>query len=281
MEILKNRILVETEYKGANVSCIKTQKGAVLIDSPFLKKDAEDWARSIREKMDQDIAFLINTDHHFDHVLGNMYLTDRIISHSTAAKGIKFLEDKQQLKMIIQGMVAELPPEIEVEMDALVIPSPFITFDHNLTLTMGDATIVVEFVGGHSPGTVLIYVPEYKIVFTGDNIEAQFPYFGQGRFYGWKKLLERILTMDIDTVVPGHGPVGGKDMVEKYLAFFQGLEDEVKKFDLNGINADQMPKESKMLDFFSMEEAAKEGIPRAYWEMQYMIAAKQILSSPK
>lgn len=46
MQTVKNRVLVETEYAGANVSCITTQRGLVLVDSPFLPKDGRDQARS-------------------------------------------------------------------------------------------------------------------------------------------------------------------------------------------------------------------------------------------
>ena len=70
MQTYKKRIFVETEYLGANVSCISTKKGPVLIDSPFLPRDAEDWARRIRELTGQDIAYLINTDHHPSMMVG-------------------------------------------------------------------------------------------------------------------------------------------------------------------------------------------------------------------
>lgn len=63
------RVFVETEHVGANVSSISTKKGLVLIDSPFLAKNAEDWARRIREPTGQGIVYLINTDHRLQRVL--------------------------------------------------------------------------------------------------------------------------------------------------------------------------------------------------------------------
>ena len=63
IQTYKKRIFVETEYLGANVSCIHTEKGLVLIDSPFLPQDAKAWADLIRERTGRDIAFQINTDH--------------------------------------------------------------------------------------------------------------------------------------------------------------------------------------------------------------------------
>ncbi len=278
METICEKIMVETKYLGANVSCVRTERGPVLVDSPFLAEDAREWGRVIKGTTGRDAEYLINTDHHFDHVLGNCFLTSRIICHSTAAKGIRFLRDRDQLKQIIQSTFADLLPTIEREVDALTIPSPFITFDKSITIYMGDATFVIEYVGGHSPGTVMTYVPEYKVVFTGDNVEGQFPYFGQAQFYAWKKLLQRMMEVDIEIVVPGHGEVGGKEMVEQYLRFFQGMEEEVKRFHKEGMSLEEMLTKSKMLHFFSMEQMRKEGFALSWVEGQYQSAAKQILS---
>ena len=107
IQTYKDRILVETEYDGANVSCIRTQKGLVLVDSPFLPGDAREWAGLIRERTGRDVAFQINTDHHFDHVMGNEFLTDNIICHNTAVRGIRYIRNKQVLKDII-GRCREL-----------------------------------------------------------------------------------------------------------------------------------------------------------------------------
>ena len=96
IQTYKDRILVETEYLGANVSCISTKKGLVIIDSPFLPQDAREWANRIKEKMGNEIAYQINTDHHFDHVLGNAFLTDKVICQTFAARGIRFLQNKEK-----------------------------------------------------------------------------------------------------------------------------------------------------------------------------------------
>jgi len=274
----KNRILVETEYDGANVSCIRTEKGLVLVDSPFLPEDAKEWARLIREQTGREVAFQINTDHHFDHIMGNEFLTDRIICHATAARGIKYIRNKQVLKDIIRPTHPEILDQMEAEIDALVIPSPLITFDRRLTLDMGDTTVHLEFVGGHSPGTILTYLPEEKAVFTGDNVEGQFPYFGQGQFYSWKVVLEKILAMDIELLVPGHGPVGGKEMVESYIDFFQKLEDEVKNFDDRGLTIEEMAQKSELIHFFPKEDTEEELQKEPWLRDQYQFAAKQILA---
>jgi len=278
MQSIKNRILVETEYAGANVSCITTERGLVLIDSPFLPKDAVLWADLIREQTGKEIAYVINTDNHYDHLMGNAFLTKNVICHTSAAKEMDYLRDKPLLKKVIQLAFPDVIPEHEADIDRLDIVSPHITFDRELTLDMGDATILLEFAGGHSPGTILIYLVEDKVLFTGDNVEGQLPFFGQAQYSQWKDTLKKMLSMDIDVVVPGHGPVAGIEMVETYYAFFRELEKEVKDLHAGGLSIEEMAEESKAILFFPIEDIAPEDVAGSWIGDQYRFAAKAILA---
>jgi cyclase len=280
MQTYKKKIFVETAYLGANVSCVVTEKGLVLIDSPFLPGDAMEWAGRVRKQTGKKIAYQINTDHHFDHVLGNAFTTERVICHERAARGIEFLKDRDSLMKIINGTFPVSRDLFADDIKTLEIPSAHLTFKEVLTINMGDTTFLLEFVGGHSPGTILVYVPEYRALFTGDNVEAQFPFFGESRFSVWMGVLKKLLTMDIDLVVPGHGAVGGKELIENYLSFFQGMEEEVKAFKSEGLSIDQMIKKSTVIDYFQMNESEQDSMPRSWIELQYRTASEQILAVP-
>ncbi|MCP4755010.1 MAG: MBL fold metallo-hydrolase, partial [Proteobacteria bacterium] len=218
----------------------------------------------------------VNTDHHFDHVMGNAFLSPNIIYHNAAAESLEYLRNKELLRKIINGVFPDQMEELEPELDELEIPSAHISFDNRLFLDMGDATIDLEFVGGHSPGTILIHCPEERAVFTGDNVEGLFPYFGQADFKSWKAALKKMLSMEIDLVVPGHGPVGGMEMIETYDAFFTDLENEVRDFDASGIAVEQMADKSRTIHTFPIEPAMAPWI-----KVQYRDAAKAVLSAFK
>ena len=270
---LKDRLLVETEYIGANVSCVSTQKGLVLIDTPFLPEDAREWKEKITSETGQEIAYIINTDDHFDHVMGNEFLSRNIICHDVAAKGLALNRDKKFLRQIIKGVFPQMMDKLEAEIDALEIPKPLFTFKNKLTLDMGDTTFILESVGGHSPGTILIYCPELKAAFAGDNVEAQFPFCGQIHYEAWKAVLQKMLAMDIDLVVPGHGPVGGLELVRVYDEFSKNLESEINSFQTSGIEIDEMPEKSQVINTFPSEPGME-----AWIKLQYRSAAKAILS---
>jgi cyclase len=269
MKEYQDRILVETGYVGANVSCIQTNRGLVFIDSPFLPRDARNWAQTVVRRTGSAIAYQINTDHHFDHVLGNSFVTDRVI---------KYLADKDALLSMIRGTFPALGGDVEAELLQVTIGPAEISFEKSLTLDLEDATLRLEFVGGHSPGTILVRYLEGNAVFTGDNVEEFFPYFGQSRFYVWKDVLKRLASMDLDIVVPGHGEVGGKELVDRYCRFFDAMEEEVQELASKGQKVDEMVTNSELIAFFSLERMKEEGISRAWVEGQYKIAAQQIVS---
>jgi len=86
-----------------------------------------------------------------------------------------------------------------------------------------------------------------------------------------------MLSMDIDLVVPGHGPVGGKEMVEKYFTFFEELEFEVRKFQSQGLTMDEMAIKTEMINFFPIEETETPDQREAWLRRQYQLAAEAVL----
>jgi len=281
MQTIKKKILVETGYLGANVSCLSTSRGLVFVDSPFLPEDGQKWAELTGKISGQAAAYVINTDHHYDHVLGNRFLTPNMICHATAARGLAYLSNKPLLKQVIQEAFPDVFPKYESYFDRLDLVKPHITFDKKMTLDMGDATIILEFAGGHSPATIMIYLVEEKVLFTGDNVEGQFPFFGQAHFGKWKEALKKMLSLEIDQVVPGHGEVGGKEMVEKYVIFFEELESEVMGFQSQGLSTEAMAARSKMVSFFPTP-SGKDGDQSLSWiRRQYQLAAEAVLKERK
>jgi cyclase len=277
MQTVKNRILIETEYPGANVSCVNTSRGLVYVDSPFLPDDARKWADLTRQQTGREPAFVINTDHHYDHVMGNPFLTSNVICHTKAARGMDYLKDKKLLKQLIGEAFPEVLLKYETDFERFSPDPVHLAFDKGLTLNMGDATFVLEYMGGHSPATIMIYLVEEKVLFTGDNVEGQFPFFGQAHFGRWKEALKKMLALDIDLVVPGHGQVGGKELIEKYLAFFQTLESEVRTFHSQGMTGEEMAEKSKTLNFFPLEEGAVPEQRKGWLKRQYLLAAEAVL----
>jgi cyclase len=99
---------------------------------------------------------------------------------------------------------------------------PTVTFKDRLTLYYGDTQVEVFWPGrAHTSGDALILLPREKILFMGDvAFFGVTPLNGSGFVADWIKVCERILADDrIETIVPGHGPVGGKAELREMLGY--------------------------------------------------------------
>src|SRR5512139_3125190 len=126
-EIAPN-IFVETEYHGANVAYIVTGEGVILIDTPMLPVQAQAWLAEIQKRTDQKILYIINTDHHRAHVIGNQWFPmATVIAHERAWKEMKSYGDSFRTRLI--NMYRDRIPEaVEVWKASLQIIKPEITF---------------------------------------------------------------------------------------------------------------------------------------------------------
>lgn len=224
---ITDHVFVETKYLGANVGCVITEQGPVLIDTPMLPEEARDLHHQLRQLSDSDIAYIIYTHQHFDHVIGSAFLTRRTIAYSGAISGIKYLETS--LANDITLFFPDLYEEKKEIFDNLEIVLPQITFSSELKLYMGDRTLELIFVGGHSSASIVIYVPEDRVVFCGDNVVTGIlPVTANCRFGPWIEMLRRVEEMEVDTIVPGHGDIGGKELARNMRFYFEGMRDRVR-----------------------------------------------------
>jgi cyclase len=94
------------------------------------------------------------------------------------------------------------------------LPRGTVVFTGDLTLRVGDHTFHCLWTPGHTPGQLAVHVPEERVVFTGDTIFSGVQtWLMTSNVDQWLEALERIRQLDVDYVVPGHGPVVGLDYV--------------------------------------------------------------------
>lgn len=111
----------------------------------------------------------------------------------------------------------------------LVLPSK--TFDDALTVTVGSKTVELIEVGpAHTKGDVIVHVPGDRVVYTGDILFiGGHPVMWEGPVSNWIAACERIEAMDVDAIVPGHGPLTDKAGVRRLREYLQYVQLEARK----------------------------------------------------
>ena len=95
---------------------------------------------------------------------------------------------------------------------------------------------------GHTDCSSIVYVPEDRICFAGDLMFAKrFPWAGDPTANPdhWIQAFKTLLEMDVETYVPGHGPLCGKDEFEKHLAWFQAARNKMMELIASGASEEE------------------------------------------
>jgi glyoxylase-like metal-dependent hydrolase (beta-lactamase superfamily II) len=108
---------------------------------------------------------------------------------------------------------------------------PTRTFDDELTLDVGGREVhLTEVVAAHTEGQLMVRVPDAKTLFSGDLLFIDStPVVWAGPVENWIAALESILTMDVDVIVPGHGPVTDKAGVQQVKAYWEYVTAHVRQ----------------------------------------------------
>lgn len=256
-------VYAATGLIGANVGLIKTRMGAVLIDAPFVPSQARAWRREIERLSPEGVAYIINTDFHLTHVLGTCFLLPALtVAHETAWKRLRALDPEVAIeKALEQGQGRA--PDLEGQLAEVRIVQPEIAVGKTVTLWCGDRRVEVVHFGGHTPATLGVYLPEQRLLFSGDLVvNGRHPYAGDAVSKQWLESLERLHCMDIATIVPGHGQPGGPEMIGPVYDYFRDFCAQVEACFHAGHTRRETVERVKPLDAFPIPPGEEERLRR-------------------
>jgi cyclase len=264
MQQITKDVYVETGVGGANVGFVVTGEGVVLIDSPMVPSEARWWRKQIAEVTDQEIIYLINTDHHRGHVLGNQHLTTAVIAHELAWKEMRSYGESFR-KRLVNRFIKDNRPEVAAEFENLKIILPRITFTDRMTLHKGDKTIRLIHVGGHTPATSIVHVVEDSVLFTGDVVvKDRHPFIGHGNSKEWLDALTFIRKLKVEAIVPGHGDLCDRETLDKLSEYIREMRAQVRRLYRTGRSKTEAGSRVDLFDFFSVPDKNRQRIRKRF-----------------
>ena len=220
MQRVTPNVRTDTTIRGCNPSYVTTADGVVVIDTPQLPSKAV--AMRHEAEAHGPIRYVVNTEHHVDHIFGNYYFkgAGRVVHHQGVADNFMVVGAiLDPFAYAAEAMPTDDPEGQSIFPDRATYETDpnrgQIVFSGDLTLHVGDHTFHLLHTPGHTPGQVAVHIPEERVVLTGDTVFSDVQtWLMSSDIDQWLATLDRIAALDVDHVIPGHGPV----TTTRYLA---------------------------------------------------------------
>lgn len=289
-----------------NSGFIVLEQGVLVFDTHFTPEAGRQLYDDIRSITSRPVRYIVNSHYHPDHTHGNQAFSG---AHIIAIRGTRddvLQKDLPSLNRTISvttsevdrmrriaskesdpGKLGALMQQIRTRDDYLAtlsrleIMAPFVVMDDYLEIQDGSRKVIIQFLGpGHTDTDTILYLPSERIVFCGDLFfRDAIPNIQDASVLEWMETLKKILELDADRYVPGHGIVGNRRDVEKFLQYFEDLRALVEPFVLRGDSMERAIREIRVPERYSgyrFMNFFRANIQKMYAELKRM----QFLSIP-
>ncbi len=169
------------------------------------------------------VRFVIDTHFHPDHAFGNEIWTAEgatIVAHSWV------LDELRRTGDAAWALSAKSRPDVA----ATRLRLPTVVYSQTMAFDDGGHRIELIWPGvAHTHGDTLVWLPRERILFTGDVcVNGSFNYVHDGDIGAWIGALERAKKLGAQKVCPGHGPIGGPEVIADQEAYFVALREGVR-----------------------------------------------------
>ncbi len=214
-----------------NIGVIGGRDAVLVVETGLGPRNAERVLEFAAEYAKGRRIYLTTTHFHPEHAFGAQafageatFLVNRAQAEDLKVKGAGYLD-------MFRGLGAPVARQLE----GVVLPEPDLVYDDAYDLELGGRVVQLRATGrAHSKGDQVVRVPDAGVLFTGDLVEAgQFaifpwfpPYDTDVSGTGWIAVMERLAGEGARVVVPGHGAVGGPELLADVRDYLRLLRDE-------------------------------------------------------
>jgi cyclase len=226
-----------TGGRGANTGAYIGEKEVLLIDSKQDSASVAQVLEAIRKLTNNPVTRLVNTHADGDHVFGNRF----------QPAGVTFIAHENCQKEFFMPSMSGVPSDWNNPALKAFLPS--VTYRDRLDLQVGAKRIELHYFGvGHTTGDTVVYFPDEKTAFIGDQIftarvQLIHAYKG-GSAFGEVAALEKMLsTLDARKFVCGHNDVIDRAAVQNHISQMKALQEKVRGFKMKGQGIEEVQKQ--------------------------------------
>jgi cyclase len=256
-------VFVASETTGANFGLVQTDAGSVLIDAPWIPSQARAWRKEVELRSPNGVAYRIHTDDHLDHILGSCFMPPALtVAHETAWKHLKGLDHDTMVQHALE-QAQDRVGDLAAQLAEVSLVMPEITVGKGMALWCAGRPIEIIHLGGHSPASLAVFVPDRGVLFAGDLVvNGIHPYMADANSREWISALEQIRTMDVRIIVPGHGQPGGLEIIERLYEYLVDFRARVEASFRAGHTRRETVERVRPIDAFPVEPGDEERVRR-------------------
>lgn len=221
----------------ANCGLVHSDGEALLVDTPYTPALTETFLAAARRVTgDTAPSIVVATHANGDHTWGNQCLTGTEIIATDAALRHQCVEPTpQELNTLLRDSDPARPLGWyfrhhfgKFDFSGIQVLPPTRTFSGRHDLTLGRIPVELHEVGpAHTEGDLIVHLPGQRVVFAGDIVfSGDHPCHWAGPLDHVSAGAERILALDPEWIVPGHGPLMTPDDLRTYIAYLDDLADQ-------------------------------------------------------
>lgn len=193
----------ENQGYMVNSAVIIGKTGVILVDTGFTDEIGTHLKKTIQSITDKPVKQVINTHHHGDHLLGNIAFGKVDITSSEKARDLVEKTGTEWVD-IAENAVGRKFPNTKPVPATQTYPGPGRT---EKTID-GVKMVFIVPQGSHTPGDLIVYLPEDKVLIAGDvMVNGIVPNFRDANAKSWVSTLGELQKLPVRTIIPGHGPL--------------------------------------------------------------------------
>jgi glyoxylase-like metal-dependent hydrolase (beta-lactamase superfamily II) len=225
LEVLADGVYALTAEGDPNVGAVEGEDFVVAIEARATPVAARDWLERLREHTDKPVRYLVLSHYHAVRVLGaSAFGADAIVAHQRTRELVA-----ERGKQDWQSEYGRMP-RLFREPDSIPgLTWPTVTFTDTMTVDLGGGRgdLVLQYCGrGHTEGDIVAWLPEQRVLFSGDLVEAQAAlYTGDAFHTDWSTgTLDRVKAFGAEALVGGRGAVAsGREAVDAAVEQSRGF----------------------------------------------------------
>jgi glyoxylase-like metal-dependent hydrolase (beta-lactamase superfamily II) len=253
---------------GSNIPVIVNDRDVMLVDDGTTPAQAVALLGDLKRVTDKPVRYVVNTHFHYDHTGGNSVFGPEVeimahefvrtailtfdVLHREPYRTSQGTRVPAQIDSLQKQIAEEKDPARKTslsqqlagarttlaQLQEIKPTAPNVTYTSKLVLNKGPREIQLLFLGrGHTAGDTVVFLPNERIVCTGDLMESQLAYMGDAFFDEWIATLDALKKLDFDLVLPGHGtPFRDKGHITAFQSYLSDVTAQVAKLRPQGVS---------------------------------------------